>query len=101
MVALGSVSAECALSLTLAYPLTVTLDVRFGLISDRQMTDYQSVLLLGDGEMVFGGSAADGFMFQEFRGNHFDGFPCRFIAEQVLRFVEHAVNEFGRLPGIA
>ncbi|MFT6179652.1 MAG: hypothetical protein ACI9NQ_000496 [Paracoccaceae bacterium] len=51
--------------------------------------------------MVFGCPSADRFVFDEFGGDHFDGTPSCFVAEQVLGFIEHLVNELLGLAGIA
>jgi len=58
-------------------------------------------LILGETEVVFGCPSADGFVFNEFGGDHFDGTPNCFVAEQVLGFIEHLMNELLGLAGIA
>lgn len=57
--------------------------------------------VLGEGEVVFGCPAADGFVLDEFGGDCFDGTPSGIVAEQVLGFIEHLVNQFVGLAGIA
>ena len=57
--------------------------------------------ILGKGEVVFGSPATDGFVFDQFFGDDFDGGPGGLVREQVLGFIEELVNELAGLAWIA
>ena len=73
----------------------------FGILSRGSDRAWSAALILSEGEVMLGGSAADGLVFDEFIGNDFDGGPSRFVGEQVLSLIEHLVHKLRRLTGIA
>ena len=69
--------------------------------SDLGLRPSLTFLILGESEVVFRCPSADGFVCNEFGGDHFDGTPSCLVVEQVLGFIEHLMNKLLGLAGIA
>ena len=68
--------------------------------SDLGLRPSLTFLILGESEVVFRCPSADGFVCNEFGGDHFDGTPSCLVVEQVLGFIEHLMNKLLGLAGI-